>query len=296
MTRFRGYGGLALLGVIQGLTEFLPVSSSGHLVVGQYILKLAEPSLVTDVVLHVGTLLPVLWLYRRDLVEMVVSLRHAGAPRRWWTEDSALRLTVAVVVGSIPTALIGGLLKDTFERLFSSTLAVGVTFLITGAILMATRFRRVTAEAAAEEAVSSDVGKDRASSAVMFSGAGSLTLLRAFIVGIAQGVAITPGISRSGSTIAAGLLLGIEREMAARLSFVMSIPAILGAVALSLPKAHFAPGQLGMLIVGALAAMASGYWALRWVVHIVRKGEIHWFSYYVWPLGIAVLVWTFFVR
>jgi undecaprenyl-diphosphatase len=268
-----GYGGLLLLGLIQGLTEFLPVSSSGHLVLGQHVLKLAEPSLVIDVVLHVGTLVPVLWLYRRDLWEMVLSLRFLPTIRARWAEEGALRLTVCVVVGTIPTALAGVLLKSIFERLFSSTLAVGIALLCTGGILMLTRIRRQLPEG--------------------LEPFQTLTPLRAVIVGCAQSAAITPGISRSGSTIATGLLLGIEREMAARLSFVMSIPAILGAVVLSLRKAQLAGGQAGLLALGAVAAAVSGYLALRWVVHLVKKGEMHWFSYYLWPLGIAVLIWTF---
>ncbi len=273
MKNLSAYGGLALLGLIQGLTEFLPVSSSGHLVIGQHLLKLAEPSLLVDVVLHVGTLVPVLWLYRRDLWEMVLSLRHLPATGKRWADDGALRLVIGVVIGTIPTALAGVLLKSTFERLFSSTLAVGIALLCTGGILMLTRIRREIPDGVEP-----------------FH---TLTPLRAVIVGCAQAAAITPGISRSGSTIAAGLLLGVEREMAARLSFVMSIPAILGAVALSLRKAQLASGQVGLLVVGALAAAISGYLALRWVVHVVKKGEMHWFSYYLWPAGIAVLVWTF---
>lgn len=261
------YGGMALLGVIQGLTEFLPVSSSGHLVIGKTLFGLADPDLLVDVMLHVGTLLPVLWLYRRDLLEMLRSLGRLPAAGRLWADDGALRLTLCVVVGTIPTGLMGVGLKDHFERLFSSPLAVGFALLLTGVILMLTRLARQRDEAPHR----------------------TLGLGRALVVGVAQGAAITPGISRSGTTIAVGLLLGIEREMAARLSFVMSIPAIVGAVLLTLRKAQ-AGVAAPVLLLGVLSSALAGYLALRWVVALVRRGTLHRFAYYVWPVGVGVLI------
>ncbi|MBW2732342.1 MAG: undecaprenyl-diphosphate phosphatase [Deltaproteobacteria bacterium] len=263
------YGGMALLGVIQGLTEFLPVSSSGHLVIGKTLFGLAEANLLVDVMLHVGTLLPVLWLYRRDLWQMILSLGRLPSARRHWPDDGSLRLTLCVVVATLPTAAMGVGLKNVFEGLFSNTLAVGIALLCTGGILMLTRLGR-----------QSDPQPHR-----------TLSLGRALVVGVAQGAAITPGISRSGTTIAVGLLLGIEREMAARFSFVMSIPAILGAVVLTLRKAQGGVSA-PLLALGVLTSALAGYLALRWVVALVRRGTLHRFSYYVWPLGIAVLVYT----
>lgn len=271
-----------LLGLIQGLTEFLPVSSSGHLVVGSHLLPL-KPSLLLDVILHVGTLLPVLWLYRAELLEILVALgRVFGKARlaQLWQTDRGLRLAVCVVIGTLPTALMGGLLNDLFERLFSSPAVVGVTFLITGGILMSTLIRR--GAGSAEEPADSHLG---------------LTPLRGLLVGLAQGCAITPGISRSGTTIAAALLLGVDRTMAARFSFLLSIPAIAGAVALHLRKATLAGnGELVVYVAGAAAAAVSGYLALRLLVGLVRRGGMHWFALYLWPLGIAVLVWSLVLR
>lgn len=266
-----------LLGLVQGLTEFLPVSSSGHLVVGSHLLRFTAPSLLFDVVLHVGTLLPVLWLYRVDLWGMLRGLGGVAAPARAWREDRGFRLGACVVIGTLPTALMGALLEDLFERLFSSPVVVGVTFLVTGAILMTSRLARQPA--ATDEPADSHLG---------------LTPLRALLVGVAQGLAITPGISRSGTTITCGLLLGIERTMAARLSFLLSIPAILGAVVLQLRKLEPAGGSalLWIYAAGALAAALSGYLALRWLVRLVRRGSFHRFAYYLWPLGLAVLVVT----
>jgi undecaprenyl-diphosphatase len=278
----RDLRGALLLGLIQGLTEFLPVSSSGHLVLGGHLLGgLAAESLLFDVLVHLGTLLPVLVLYRREIVEVLTVPARLGKAslRELWQRDRGLRLVVCVVIGTIPTGLIGVALEDWFERLFSSLRTVGVTFLITGGILLLTRLGpRPAPGEAQQEPADSHLG---------------LTPLRALVVGVAQGLAITPGISRSGTTIATALLLGVERAMAARLSFLLSVPAILGAVALQLRKLGDA-GQapLGVFAAGAVAAAVSGYLALRWLVRLVRRGNLHWFSAYLWPLGLAVLAYT----
>lgn len=267
-----------LLGFIQGLTEFLPVSSSGHLVVGSHLLPFAQPSLLFDVLLHVGTLVPVVWLYRRDIWSILASIGRLGRSPLGvlWREDRGLRLMVAVAIGTVPTALMGATLNDLFERLFSSLFVVGVTFLVTGGILMLSRLKSAGTDAPEPE--DSHLG---------------LTPTVAFLVGVAQGCAITPGISRSGTTITVGLLLGVERTMAARLSFLLSIPAILGAVALHLMKAQLlGGGVIFVYLAGTLVAAASGYLALRWLVALVRQGTFHRFSYYLWPLGAAVLAYS----
>ena len=264
------------LGVVQGLTEFLPVSSSGHLVLGSHLLQFAEPSLLFDIVLHVGTLLPVVWLYRADLWDMLRGLGGVVAPARAWREERGFRLLACVAIGTLPTAVMGAGLNDLFERLFSSPTVVGVTFLITGGILMASRL--ACQPTTGDEPGDSHLG---------------LTPSRALLVGLAQGLAITPGISRSGSTITASLLLGVERNMAARFSFLLSIPAILGAVALHLSKAQLGQSMvlLWTYLGGALAAAVSGYFALRWLVRLVRRGSFHRFAYYLWPLGLTVLAY-----
>jgi undecaprenyl-diphosphatase len=268
-----------VLGLVQGLTEFLPISSSGHLVVGSRLLGVGttEQPLLLEVLLHVGTLVPVIVLYYRDLLDILAAMpRVFGAPpARLWQQDRGFRLAVCVVVGTIPTGLAGVLLKDVFEQAFGSITAVGFTFLITGGILMSTRLRRLSQEAPPDD------------------GHLTLTIPRALLVGVAQAFAITPGISRSGTTIVAGLHLGIERVTAARFSFLLSIPAISGAVVLHLRKASLAnTSDLGLYAAGAVVAAISGYLALRWLVALVRRGELHWFSYYLWPLGLTVLVYT----
>jgi undecaprenyl-diphosphatase len=271
--------GALLLGLLQGLTEFLPVSSSGHLVLGGHVLGgLAAGSLLFDVLVHLGTLLPVLVFYRYELAEVLtVPLRLGKAPlAQLWRQDRGLRLAACVLLGTIPTGLMGVLLEDLFARLFSSLTAVGVAFLITGGILLLTR------------AGSRRAGGDEPADALL-----ELTPVRALVIGLAQGLAITPGISRSGTTIAVGLLLGLDRAMAARFSFLLSVPAILGAVVLEARKlgdASAAP--LGVFTAGAVAAAVSGYLALRWLVRLVKRGGLHWFAIYLWPLGISVLLYT----
>ena len=256
----------AILGVVQGLTEFLPVSSSAHLVLGQRILGLKEPELLFDVAVHVGTLLAVVVFFWRDLWAMARGL--------WAQDDEGFRgrrLLWLVIVGSIPTAIIGLLFKDTFESLFASVSAVSLALLVTGGLLLSTRF----APPARRE-----VGR---------VGAG-----RALIVGLVQGIAITPGISRSGSTIAAGLLLGVERRLAAHYSFLLSLPAICGALLLQL--LHLRPGEtvdLTPLLVGGAVAGLTGILALKLLVGVVQRGGLHWFAFYCWAVGLAALAWNF---
>jgi undecaprenyl-diphosphatase len=255
----------AFLGVVQGLTEFLPVSSSGHLVLAQNLLGLKEPELLFDVAVHVGTLLAVLVVFRADIYAMLRGL---------WARDSEARqgrrLLLLVVAGSVPTALIGLIFKDTFEALFASTLAVGLALLVTGLLLTATRFA------------------PRAMRGLEQTGWG-----RAVIIGLAQGLAITPGISRSGATISAGLLLGLERELTARFSFVLSIPAILGALALQIKDLGPAAGTPATpLLVGAVVAAITGYAALKVLIKLVKGGRLHWFAYYCWALGLTALAWS----
>ncbi|ADK86053.1 Bacitracin resistance protein BacA [Desulfarculus baarsii DSM 2075] len=255
------------LGAVQGLTEFLPVSSSGHLVLGQHLLGLREPQLMFDVAVHVGTLAAVLIVFRDDLLAMIRGL--------WAGDDrgrEGRRLIMLVAVGSVPTALMGFLLKDFFESLFASVAAVGAALLFTGCLLMLTRL------ASGRGLGLSEVGPGRA-----------------LLIGLAQGVAITPGVSRSGSTIAVGLLLGLERQLAARLSFLLFIPAISGALLLQLldAEASAAP-ETSILLAGALTAGLVGYVCLRLLLRVVNQGKISYFAYYCWALGLAALAWTTF--
>ena len=276
-----------LLGVVQGLTEFLPVSSSGHLVLAQQAMgdsfRFADTAVVFDLVLHAGTLLPVLWFYRGDLLRILAAFLPGA--RRQQQDASQTESTVettnpvrdrqlayAVVVGTIPTALMGLLLKDLFESLFHSVAAVCTALLVTGGLLLSTRFTGRTGDATAKP------------------GAVAITLPKALLIGLMQGLAITPGISRSGSTIATALLLGVPRAEAARFSFLLSVPAICGAIVLMLKDGAALDGTpTVMLVAGFVAAMVVGYLALVMLVALVKQGGLHRFAYYVWPA--ALIAW-----
>lgn len=253
-----------LLGIVQGLTEFLPVSSSGHLVLVQSAFSdafaFAEDVVLFDLVLHVGTLLPVLLFYRADIVRLTLSAAGRG-PLEGVAADR--RFILYVLLATIPTGVIGLLFKDTFESLFHSVEAVAVALAITGMMLLASGWA------------------DRPDRPRR-----NLNPWIALTVGLAQSLAITPGISRSGSTIAVALMLGLDREKAARFSFLMSIPAITGAAVVQMKDGvRFDQDQLGSLTVGFLAAFVSGTFALRWLVALIRGGRLHLFAAYVLPLA-----------
>lgn len=257
----------ALLGILQGLTEFLPVSSSGHLVLLQLWLgeafAFAEDAVAFDLVLHVATLIPVLWFYRKDVLEL------ATRPQR------NARYIGLLVLATLPTAVIGLLLKDTFETLFHTPRAVAAALFVTGALLASTRWT---------DRGDASTGEPPASSP------GPMAPWVALVIGVAQGLAITPGISRSGSTIATALLLGVGRGEAARFSFLLSVPAIAGAcVLVAKDGVSFESALWGPLAVGFGAAALVGYAALRWLVRLVRRGRLYRFAFYVVPL--AALAW-----
>jgi undecaprenyl-diphosphatase len=267
-----------ILGVVQGLTEFLPVSSSGHLVLfqtwmGDNFFAQDQPLLFV-LALHVGTLVPVLWFYRDSLRDIVASPWDGPGPAEsgavaWLRDHPARRMAALVLLGTVPTGLIGILMKDHFEALFNSPDRVAVALLITGAVLFGTRGR----EGAGDDSV--------------------LTLRNALIIGFAQGLAITPGISRSGTTIAVALFLGMNRELAARYSFLLSIPAICGAVVLEMKDGiDFAGTDWNAVGAGFFASMVVGYLALIMLVALVKRGGLHHFAWYLWPVGVGVLVLT----
>ncbi|MEE2830077.1 MAG: undecaprenyl-diphosphate phosphatase [Myxococcota bacterium] len=267
-----------LLGALQGLTEFLPVSSSGHLVLAQEWLGedffASDNPLFFDLVLHVGTLLPVFWFYRRELVGILKSpreapsLAEAGGLVAWLRGNPSRWMGVMVLVGSVPTALIGLTFEDSFESLFSSVGAVCTALVITALLLIGTAFV-----------------KERQSG-------GPISLLAALGIGAVQGLAITPGISRSGSTIAFALFGGFDREQAARFSFLLSIPAILGAVVLKTDASTFG-GEVDWLALGCgfVSSALVGYLALTLLVAVVRKGALHRFAGYLIP--VALVGWLF---
>lgn len=254
------------LGLLQGATEFLPVSSSGHLAIGQYLLGIKEPPIFFDVILHIGTLLAVSIFFRRDLLELTRTFIHRLRNPFGERNENDLFLA-AIIAGSIPTAFIGFAFKDLLESAFASLDAVGIGLMVTGALLLLTR--RIQSP-----------NKEK-----------PLNFWRAILIGTAQGIAITPGISRSGATISVGIMAGLDRAKAARYSFLLSIPAILGALALQLKDGVSNQVALLPMTAGFLSAFVVGYFSLGWLMKAVRPGAFHKFSYYCLPLGaIAFLI------
>ncbi len=253
-----------VLGIVQGLTEFLPVSSSGHLVVAERFLGVHTPGVFVEVALHVATLGSVFVVYGRRIIELGRGL-VAG--------DGAHRTYVwLLVVATIPAGIVGILLQDVIERAFDSLAAVGIAFLLTGTILWTTR--RLVGQRDAP------------------------TTWGAIGMGLMQAVAILPGVSRAGSTVSAGLWTGLTPQRAAEFSFLMAVPTIGGAAVLQVREAMAGVGTVGAapLLLGCVAAFAAGVWAIRFLVALLRRGRFHAFAPYCWALGVLTLLAAWWTR
>lgn len=259
------FAALAILALLQGLTEFLPISSSGHLVLAQAAMGFEEPQLALDVALHVGTLLAVCVVYRRDLLQLLRSLA-AGDGR----ELGLLALA------TLPAAVVGLAFKDALEAAFHEPRFAAGGLFATGAILLVGEAARKRGPGTSEE--------DAAERPMRW--------WHALVIGSAQALAIWPGISRSGSTIAAGMLCGLPPARAARFSFLMAIPAILGAAVLQLPDAAEDPARPELTAILWAAAFAGfvGWGALRILLAFLGRGAFAWFAAYCFALGLGTLV------
>ena len=267
-----------LLGILQGLTEFLPVSSSGHLVLAQQFLGLTEPLVFFDVMLHVGTLAAVLVAYRDAIWRLGIGGLSAFGDPQFWRKPRAtlnrsaeLKFVWLILIGSIPTGIIAVVFKTQLESFFDEVGIVSTMLILTGVILQLPRLRR-------EKTDSSDTST------------GELKTWHAPLIGIAQGCAITPGISRSGTTISLALFLGIPAKTAAEYSFLLSIPAILGAVALKIRDLGDTTIAFHIVGTGMLASFVVGYIALRFLLVILNRGKFSVFSYYCVALGLTSLL------
>lgn len=254
-----------LLGVVQGLTEFLPVSSSGHLVVGQALLGIELPGVAFEVAVHFATLVSVLVAYRRRVGALM-----RGSVR---LDPGTWRYLGLIALANVPAAAVYFLLGDVVEAAFETPAAAGVAFLVTGGVLWSARaaMRRGTPQPAP------------------FPGARGLGV--AMLIGVAQAFALLPGISRSGSTVVAALWLGVASDDAAEFSFLMSVPAILGATLLQLLDAGAAASAVGTapLVFGAVAATVTGLVAIRIFLAVLRARSFHRFALYPWILGLLFL-------
>ncbi|MDZ4680954.1 MAG: undecaprenyl-diphosphate phosphatase [Saprospiraceae bacterium] len=256
-----------LLGIVQGLTEFLPVSSSGHSEIAKYFSgdhSMAEDSLLMTVVLHAATALSTIVVFRKDIIRI-----FAGLFQFQWNEET--KFALKIIISMIPAALVGLFFEDAIEQLFGGRVfMVACMLLITGLLLfIADRARRTDQP---------------------------VTNQSAFWIGIAQAIAITPGISRSGATISTAMLLGIDREQAARFSFLMVVPLILGKMAKDimegdLSSTHISPG---VLLAGFSAAFISGLFACVWMIRLVKNSKMRYFGIYCIIAGLAVMAYVYF--
>lgn len=272
------------LGLVQGVSEFLPISSSGHLALFQYFFGLVPPeeSMFFDVLLHLGTLIAIFVYYWKDIVDLCKELVHLISCLFSKEKRQQLkrlppngRMILMIVIATLPLFLVLPI-KDKVEGLYGNTIFVGVALVVTGCLLFySDRMSR---------------GK---------KGPKSATMLDALLVGVGQAVAVVPGLSRSGSTISAGMMRGFHRRFAVRFSFLLSIPAVLGANILSIGDAvqqGIDVSQLPAYIVGTIVAAVSGFFAIRLVNRLADKGKFGHFAYYCWGIGAAAVVASLIFR
>ena len=255
-----------VLGIIQGLTEFLPVSSSGHLELAKLILPsqyTGESSMLMTVVLHFATALSTVVIFRKDLLKVIQGLFQFQ-----WNE--ATKFSVKIIISMIPAAVVGVFFDDIIESFFNgAVLLVGSMLLVTGGLLfLADKTKNTTRE---------------------------VSFFHSIIIGISQAIAILPGISRSGATIGTSVLLGVDREKAARFSFLMVVPLIFGKIAKDLLSDKFIIEGLDItaLSVGFVAAFITGLFACTWMISLVKKSKLVYFSFYCFVVGIAAIIWSF---
>ena len=257
-----------LLGLIQGLTEYLPVSSSGHLEIGKMLLGIDPEAggLQFDIIVHIATVMATLVVLMKE-----VSWILKGMFKFEWNDET--KYAINIIISMIPVGIVGLCFKDSIEALYANghvrTMVVGVCLLITAALLTLTHFYKANEKE-------------------------NISPLHSFIIGIAQAVAVLPGVSRSGSTIATGIMLGNRKERLAQFSFLMVIPPILGEALLDM-KDLLEAGTgtetgIGVLAIGFLAAFLSGCAACKWMISIVRKGKLIWFGIYCAVAGILTLL------
>jgi len=271
------------LGIVQGLTEFLPISSSAHLVLVPKLIGVTYPTpeaaVAFDTILHVGTLVAVIGFFWKELIAIIKALISSildifrGKFIKGLKEDSFKRLTWLLVVGTIPAGLAGIIFEKQFDALFNSVAAVGFFLLITGILLWA-----------AEKVKGGHKGIQEVS------------FKNALFIGIFEALAIAPGISRSGATISAGLFAGLERKLAAKFSFLLSIPAILGAALVQIKDISTGfEANTAVIMAGFLAAVIFGYLAIAFLMRIiVRERSLLIFAYYCWIVGALTLILSYF--
>ena len=245
-----------LLAVIQGITEWLPISSSAHLALAQQILGV-QPPILFDILLHVGTIAAVIFFMRNDLLKMLRALM------KFDVKDENFRLSIFVIAASVPTAIIGFTFRDFFESMFSDARAIGIALVITGIFLFNCEQKK---------------------------GQKNISSTSSLLIGVAQGISVAPGISRSGATIGIALLLGVKRENAARFSFLLSIPAVFGATIFEARDASFAGMDNGMIYLAPIVSAIVGYLTIGFFLNFVKEKGMRPFSYYCVIFGMLAYI------
>lgn len=263
-----------ILGAVQGISEFLPISSSGHLVIIPHLLGV-ETGLAFDTVLHIGTLIAIFTFFYKDIINLIkgfiVSIIDLSEGKfiEGLKTSPEKRFSWLIIVGTIPTALIGLLIKDAVESIFRGTIFVGIFLIVTGLLLFYSERQKrgnITSK--------------------------NMSFKNAVIIGICQGLAVLPGISRSGSTIASGLCLGLEREYAARYSFLLSIPAVLGAGVLQIKDIATIDVSFSVLLAGFLSSVIFGYLSIKLLMKMIKGWSLDIFAYYCWIIGFLTVVFS----
>lgn len=260
-----------VLGILQGLAEFLPISSSAHLTLAPWIFGWQDPGLAFDVALHGGTLIALAWYFRNDWVELTAAAFDILKTRR--VQTPVQQRVILLIIATIPGGIAGKLLNDYAEQAFRAPALIATTLIVMGALLWA-------ADKWAPQARTLD----------------EVTIKDAILIGLAQMFAIIPGVSRSGSTITAGRALGLERDSAARFSFLMSMPITAAAVAVKLPQAIHSQPEMMPIVVGVLAAAISGWLAISILLRYIVKHSFGMFALYRLALGVFVLALVMYRR
>ncbi|HEY8361358.1 MAG TPA: undecaprenyl-diphosphate phosphatase [Tissierellaceae bacterium] len=263
-----------VLGIIQGITEFLPISSSGHLTLLQHLFGIKEGNLFFTVMLHFGTLISIFVVYFNDIIKIIkeffVLIFSIFKGRKIKNLSKYQKLAILIIISSIPTAIIGFLFEDFFESLFSSILPIGFAFIITGFLLWVSEKK-----------------------SFQNKNINNMSIFDAFLIGTAQGIAIIPGISRSGSTIVAGLLRGLNKPLVTEYSFLLALPVTFGATILKIIEISKSETTLLInfpLVLGVVISTIVGILSIKFLINLINKNKLHYFSYYLWILGTLVIL------
>lgn len=260
---------IIILAIVQGLTEFLPVSSSGHLALAEYLLGIESPGVTLEVFLHFGTFMSVLVIFWKDIAKIIIAF--FGNVWKVWKYPSVMKenedfaMAIYIILSMIPAGIVGVLFEEQIDGFFDNILMVGIALIVTGTVLFLTQWAQ---------------NEKR-----------PLNWWRTILMGIAQAIAVIPGISRSGSTVSTGMFLGMPREKVAKFSFLMALPLIFGATIMKAKAALATEGFIWSgIIIGTVTAFLFGYFAVKWLLRAIIKGRLYMFGFYCLILGFIAII------